>query len=215
MQRLDFGDAPIGYGDAYHPVPPSPAVFLGASVEGDDGPNYTASADGDDITGVDDEDGIASFPVLLTNATSYSLNLTCVGTNAPVTGWIDFNKNGTFENTTEKASGTCNGSTVTLNWTGLSGLTAGNTYARFRTASIAAEVTNPTGQASNGEVEDYQVAISPPNSVSGTLFEDRNRDDLLSGGEPGLPAGVVVRLLDGNDPNIEIANYDSKCQRSV
>ncbi|MGC1217498.1 MAG: SdrD B-like domain-containing protein [Phormidesmis sp.] len=205
VQRLDFGDAPIGYGDAYHPVPPSPAVFLGASVEGDDGPNYTASADGDDVTGVDDEDGVASFPILLTNATSYSLNLTCVGTNAPVTGWIDFNKNGTFENTTEKTSGTCNGSTVTLNWTGLSGLSAGNTYARFRTASIASEVTNPTGQASNGEVEDYQVAISPPNSVSGTLFEDRNRDDLLTGGEPGLPAGAVIRLLDGNDPNIEIA----------
>jgi len=206
VQRLDFGDAPIGYGDAYHPVSPSPAVFLGASVEGDDGPNYTVSANGDDITGVDDEDGIASFPAILTNATSYSLNLTCLGTNAPVAGWIDFNKNGTFENATEKASGTCNGSTVTLNWTGLSGLTTGNTYARFRTASIASEVTNPTGQASNGEVEDYQVAISPPNSVSGTLFEDINRDDLLSGGEPGLPAGVVVRLLNGNDPNIEIAN---------
>ncbi len=148
---------------------------------------------------------VASFPTLLTNATSYSLNLTCVGTNTPVTGWIDFNKNGTFENTTEKASGTCNGSTVTLNWTGLSGLSTGNTYARFRTASIASEVTNPTGQASNGEVEDYQVAITPPNSVSGTLFEDRNRDDLLTGGEPRLPAGAVVRLLNGNDPNIEIA----------
>ena len=206
VQRLDFGDAPIGYGDAYHPVPPSPTVFLGASVEGDDGPNYTASANGDDITGVDDEDGIANFPVLLTNATSYSLNLTCVGTNAPVTGWIDLNQNGTFENATEKASGTCNGSTVTLNWTGLSGLTAGNTYARLRTSSIAAEITNATGQASNGEVEDYQVVISPPNNVSGTLFEDTNRDDLLSGGEPGLPAGVVVRLFDGNDPTIEIAN---------
>jgi len=205
VQRLDFGDAPVGYGDAYHPVPPTPSVFLGALVDGDDGPNYTASANGDDITGVDDEDGVASFPALLTNSTSYSLNLTCVGTNAPVTGWIDFNKNSTFENTTEKALGTCNGSTVTLNWTGLSGLSTGNTYARFRTASIASEVTNPTGQASNGEVEDYQVAITPPNSVSGTLFEDRNRDDLLTGGEPRLPAGAVVRLLNGNDPNIEIA----------
>ena len=205
VQRLDFGDAPISYDDAYHPVPPSPAIFLGAEVEGDDSPNYTAGADGDDITGIDDEDGVANFPALLTNATSYSLNLTCVGTNAPVTGWIDFNKNGTFENTTEKASGTCSGSTVTINWTGLSGLTAGDTYARFRTASTASEVANPTGQASNGEVEDYQVAISLPNSVAGTLFEDKNRDDLLTGSEPGLPAGVAVRLLDGNDPNIEIA----------
>ena len=163
VQKLDWGDAPSSYGDAYHPVPLSPSVYLGTSVEGDDGPNYTASANGDDITGIDDEDGISSFPTLLTNSTSYSLNLTCAGTNTPVSGWIDFNRDGSFSNTTEKASGTCNGSTVTLNWTSLSGLSAGNVYARFRTASIASEVTNPTGQASNGEVEDYQIAITQAN----------------------------------------------------
>lgn len=163
VQKLDWGDAPSSYGDAYHPVPLSPSVYLGTSVEGDDGPNYTASANGDDITGIDDEDGISSFPTLLTNSTSYSLNLTCAGTNTPVSGWIDFNRDGSFSNTTEKASGTCNGSTVTLNWTSLSGLSAGNVYARFRTASIASEVTNPIGQASNGEVEDYQLAIAQAN----------------------------------------------------
>ena len=47
------------------------------------------------------------------------------------------------------------------------------------------------------------VGVGP--SISGTLFEDGNRDDLLTNGEPGLPAGVVVRLLDSNNPSIEIA----------
>ena len=189
VQKLDFGDAPISYGDAYHPVPPSPSVFLGALVEGDDSPNYTVGADGDDLTGVDDEDGVASFPTLLNSATNYSLNLTCVG-NAPVAGWIDFNKNGTFENAIERASGTCNSGTVTLNWTGLSGLTAGTTYARFRTATIAAEVANPIGQASNGEVEDYRITIStPPITVSGTVFRDADGNVAINGSDVGTNAG--------------------------
>ncbi len=157
IQKLDFGDAPLAFGNAFHPVPPSPTVRLGASVDGDDQPSYTAAADGDGA----DDNGVASFPTLTTANTNYSLNLTCAGTNAAVAGWIDFNKNNTFD-VGEKAAGTCNGTTVTLNWSGLTGVVAGNTYARLRISSTASEVTNPIGQASNGEVEDYPVSIVAP-----------------------------------------------------
>jgi hypothetical protein len=196
VQKLDFGDAPSSFGDAFHAVPASPTVRLGASVDGDDGPNYTTAANGDGT----DDDGIASFPTLTATSTNYSLSVTCAGNNAAVAGWIDFNKNNTFD-VGERASGTCNGTSATLNWSGISGLTTGNTYARFRISSTASKVTSPTGQAFDGEVEDYQTTISAPSyTISGTVFEDPNY-----GGGAGRPSstpttsgrdGAIVELYD-------------------
>jgi GEVED domain len=163
VQRLDFGDAPVSYGNAYHAVPPTPTVRLGATVDGDDARFNTVGADGDDLNNTDDEQGVASFPLLSTGTTSYTLNVTCAGANTPVSGWIDFNRDGSFQ-AAEQASSTCNGTTVALNWTGISG-TAGQTYARFRTATSATEVANPTGQGSDGEVEDYTLTINLKASV--------------------------------------------------
>ena len=191
VQKLDFGDAPASYGDAYHPVPPAPTVYLGTSVDGDDAPFHTVNADGDDTNGTDDENGVASFPALSTTSTSYSLNLTCAG-GGTVAGWIDFNRNGVFD-AAERTSGTCSGTTVTLNWAGLSGLSAGATYARFRTASVAAEVANPTGQASNGEVEDYALPITT--TLSGTVFDDADGSKLQNGTEVGTNAGGLNAVL--------------------
>ena len=150
VQKLDFSDAPISYGDAYHPVPSAPTVFFGTNVTGDDGPNYSNT---------DIDDGITNFPTITTASSSYGVTASCKNNGAVVAGWIDFNRNGTFE-ATERASGICNGTSVTLNWTGISGLTAGNTYGRFRIATNSAEVSNATGAASNGEVEDYSIAIA-------------------------------------------------------
>ena len=164
VQRLDFSDAPASYGVASHAVPLSPTVFLGTTVTGDDGPIYNNT---------DTDEGIASFSAINTASTSYSVTATCKTNGAFVAGWIDFNNNGTFE-AGERVAGTCNGTNVTLNWTGLSGLVAGATYGRFRISSIAAEVDNPTGAASNGEVEDYSLVIAPTYSIDGKVFEDKN-----------------------------------------
>ena len=150
VQRLDFGDAPLSYGDAFHGVLPVPTVFLGTGVSGDNGPVYNNT---DTL-----DDGITTFPTLYEKTTSYSLTATCKVNTSFVAGWIDFNRNGTFD-PTERAAGTCNGTSVTLNWTGLTGNTAGQSYGRFRISSVAAEVANPTGAAANGEVEDYPITI--------------------------------------------------------
>ena len=152
VQKLDFSDAPASYGDAYHPVPPLSSVYFGSGITGDDAPNYTNT---------DTDDGIASLPVIPQNATSYSVTLACKGTSLPVSAWADFNKNNLFD-AGEKIAGTCNGTSVTLNWTGLSGLSAGSTYARFRIATIATEIATPAGTASNGEVEDFLLTITAP-----------------------------------------------------
>lgn len=156
VQRFDFGDAPSSYGDALHRVPPTQTVRLGAAVSGDNGPVYNNTDTFDD--------GVASFPLLSTATTSYALNVACLGTNTPASGWIDFNRDGIFQ-LAERASGSCNGTTVALNWTGISGVVAGQTAARFRTATLAAEVTNPTGTAADGEVEDYLLTINLKASV--------------------------------------------------
>ena len=150
VRRFDFGDAPATYGDALHSVPPTQTVYLGTGVNGDNGPVYNNT---DTL-----DDGIATFPPLSEKTTSYSVTPTCKVNGSFVSGWIDFNRNGTFD-TAEKATGTCNGTNVTLSWSGLTGNTAGQSYGRFRISSVAAEVANPSGTAGVGEVEDYPIMI--------------------------------------------------------
>ena len=206
VQPLDFGDAPETYGYAAHVVPPTQSVFFGATVDGDDAPNYSTNADGDDLAGSDDEDGVTSFPALTTSSTSYSVTASCKGSNIPVAAWIDFNRNGVFD-TGERTSGTCNNTSVTLNWTGLTGLSAGKTYARFRIASNASDITSPNNNASDGEVEDYSFNITT--SISGTLYEDSDGGDDLDAGEPKLPANITVNLLDNSDNVIKTTITDA------
>jgi uncharacterized repeat protein (TIGR01451 family) len=89
------------------------------------------------------------------------MNMT--GAVAKLCGWIDFNKDGVYDNTTERQ---CTNvadlaTTATLTFTAPAG-TAGTTYARFRLSTDAAFITamDPTGVATSGEVEDYQATIT-------------------------------------------------------
>ena len=183
VQRLDFGDAPVSYGDAFHSVPPTPTVFFGAGVTGDNGPVYNNTDTFDD--------GITTFPTLTEKTASYSVTATCKINGSFVSGWIDFNRNGTFD-PTEKATGTCNGTTVTLNWLGLTGNTAGQSYGRFRISSVLAEVANPTGVAANGEVEDYPITI-----VANADFKLVKRITAINGSTTNLNDGTdLTQVLD-------------------
>lgn len=158
----DFGDAPNTYRTAYNsrgnePAfhilsnTGSPTVYFGAGVD----------ADGNGVSNVnansDTDDGISSIPVLRTNDTNYSIELSCT-TGGKVGGWIDVNQNGFFDSN-EYAYAECASGSATLNWGGLSGLVVGQTYARFRIASTASEIANPFGVAWDGEVEDYTITI--------------------------------------------------------
>jgi hypothetical protein len=168
---FDYGDAPDSYGTLTSSAGPShgidSSIFMGTVPDNEVTGIPSAGADGDDLNGTDDEDGIGSFPVLLSNATSYSVDVNVTnnsGNTARLVGWIDFNGNGTFESTegaqTLVATGTT-GATVSLNWSGLSGLAIGDTYARFRFSSdIDLSVTTTGSAMSDGEVEDYTLPIS-------------------------------------------------------
>ncbi|WP_284462569.1 GEVED domain-containing protein [Chryseobacterium sp.] len=173
----DFGDAPDTYktlltsNGAQHTVSlydatnNTSALMIGSKIdlENDGFPN--ANADGDDTNNINDENSV-TLPILTTVDTSYSITVPVVnstGVGANIKAWIDFNKNGIFDAVESVTAVVANGATsVTLTWTGLSGLTLGDTYYRIRIAKASSEIANPTGVAVGGEVEDGKITISAP-----------------------------------------------------
>jgi len=180
---VDYGDAidgsagtgasPINYQTRSGDGGPShtiiPGLRLGSQIDADTGLLNNANADADDTTGVpDDEDGVAFFPVLDTVAgQTYTVNLTVTNTtlaNAFIGGFIDFNRDGDFldANETSFISVPNNAITATLNFTTPTGMTTGDTYARFRISSSQTQVSTAIGASFSGEVEDYKITIVPP-----------------------------------------------------
>ncbi len=232
-QPLDFGDAPLSYGHAYHRFNcvggvGSEKLSLGSVVDYEGSSLNSNDAQGDDIDGYDDEDGVTTFPVLYpcNITTSYSVTLrtrNITGSAATLSGWIDFNGNGIFD-TNERAQATiANGQTnVTLQWptvnTG-SLIPGSTTYARFRIARTAAEVDNPTGLATTeGEIEDYKIPVmgrdegDAPAAKYGSpvsfVYGDDNNDNV-----PDNPAALWLGTLssanDGSSPCSTISNTDA------
>lgn len=175
---FDYGDAPNTYGTqlatgARH-ILGARTLFLGANEpDGEsDGQPVLAGADAvlDDNTqvgGIDDEDGVASFPTYVPPSTSYSVNVTAnntIGSAATLRGFIDWNRDGDFADADEISgatavpNGTVNG-VFAVTWTAVPNNAGGTTatYARFRISTDATAVASPTGQAPDGEVEDYQI----------------------------------------------------------
>ncbi|MCB0086755.1 MAG: hypothetical protein KDE54_02495, partial [Caldilineaceae bacterium] len=99
----DFGDAPDSYlttlaANGPRHILSNPAdnpVRLGAAVTAESDANTPLDATGDAS-----DDGVASFPTLLTTDTSYTLAVNVTnssGSAGNLIGWIDFNGNGVFE----------------------------------------------------------------------------------------------------------------------
>ncbi|MGM9511944.1 GEVED domain-containing protein [Larkinella sp. GY13] len=150
----------------------------------------------------DDEDGVASFPTLTTSTVNYTVPVTVQNTTggpANLIGWIDFNRNGTFD--TGEASAITNvptgtNGTVNVSWSGLSGLNADPVYARFRLSSDPAfTAASSCGPLNNGEVEDYQLTIvCTPASITAS----QNSLTICSGQQANVtftttPVGSPVR----------------------
>ncbi len=161
------------------------APYLGDCVDADSGTLQNLAADADKATGTgtrgtcantgDDEDGVTLPAGLVQGATpSISIKAGSVdvspATNCVVHAWVDFNQNGVFENTTDEYVIQGAGAVSLAPAASTSGLTIavpaaatlGVSYARFRCSSpTALGGDSPTGPASDGEVEDYQVLIQP------------------------------------------------------
>ena len=181
--KIDYGDAPISYGDAIHTtIPVSPVLFLG-TIDPDDenltqlGGDGGIGADGDDSDGNDDEDAFNILPSVPLTGT-YDLNNIPVTNNsdrpATLQAWIDFNRNGVFEaGEYQEAIVNINQTIANLSWPVPAGTTSGQSFARFRLTSNPLSddptTSNIDERSQNavigGEVEDYPIAIgttAPP-----------------------------------------------------
>ncbi|MFZ1678532.1 MAG: GEVED domain-containing protein, partial [Saprospiraceae bacterium] len=166
----DYSDAPASYGAPSH-ILDCQDLRIGPLLDPEGGPIPTVQANGDDATGLDDEDGITTLPsfsaggpqnisVTVSNLVNTTLN------TANLYGWIDLNGDGQFSlgefATTTLAVGFIGSKTLTWSNVTVSGLATSH-YLRIRltknilldNAGTAAVDERSTGSASSGEVEDY------------------------------------------------------------
>ena len=239
----DYGDAPDGaagvgvgnYKTRLSDNGPRHVIVanlkLGANApDADNGTLQNAAANADDTSNTgsaDDEDGVATLPTITTATTSVPLSVSVfnkTGYSAKLACWIDFNRDGDFTDTGERAAATVSSSwtqqTINLTFSGFAAPTAGTSYLRCRLANVASEVTYPTGAANTGEVEDYQVTIATaldfgdlPDTGSGTGAGNYNT--LLSDNGPrhtiqaGVFLGAAVEAEADGQPDGEALGDDA------
>ncbi|MEO1800338.1 MAG: GEVED domain-containing protein [Cyanobacteria bacterium J06629_2] len=194
-------------------------LSIGNTVDTDDGSFQNADATADDtLDSADDEDGITTFPTITDEAgQTYTVSVPVrnnVGsTNAYLVGYIDFNRDGQFDGANERSNTAVitpnlNGDaqTVDLTFTTPAGMTPGNTFVRLRLGQVQATAVQATGAAistDNGEIEDHQIAIAPANgNISGTIFDDANRNDVRDSSEDPLADIFVALFRDLNNDGI-------------
>ena len=102
------------------------------------------------------------------------------GVEATLFGWVDYNGDGIFDNATERASvtvptGTTGGMVNLVFSVKIPEDSAASTIARFRLSTDGA-ASDPTGAASDGEVEDYPVTM-----VTSTLVDYGDAPDSAAG----------------------------------
>ena len=143
----------------------------------------------------DDEDGVAypAADLTVTIGSQPTVNVivtNTTGTAATLWGWIDYNHDGVFE-TGPSGPGRrgqrqqrCDRD---AHFPGGAHRSTGTTYARFRLSTDPA-AANPTGAATNGEVEDYVATIVRPSDgeVDHTTKIAHN-----TGGGPALSNGDI------------------------
>jgi len=234
----DFGDAPAPYpttrlqNGARHTIG---SLFLGSTVDAEPDGQPSDNADGDDTDGNDDEDGgVVVASILTTAGTATTSSLAVTASNAAIANglgkldaWIDFNQDGDWDDADEQIFDTTDlaAGLNLLQFTVPAGAASGVTAARFRVSPAGGLA--PTGEATDGEVEDYLLTILDGDAasgtevelflpVSGTLDVVASGDDLVvRSGTLELfraPAAILNRLdIRGTagDDTLNLANLDA------
>lgn len=194
-----------------------PAVRLGAEVDDELSPLHSERADGDDLDGTpDDEDGV-TVPDLSTviPGEQFALEVDCQRGRAAsfVGSWIDWNSNGTFDEGEGSPTVGCpaGGGPVELvhdvpeDFRADAGEEATQTYMRVRTASSETGAASPEGVTSNGEVEDYTLALTTP-SPSLALVKDAGEIQDLDGNGPDAGDTLPFTFTVENTGDTEVSN---------
>jgi hypothetical protein len=143
------------------------ALGLGALWDAEAEGAQSSGADGDDLSGSDDEDGIlAALPTLIPGqAGSFTVTLrNTTGASAYLNAWIDFNNNGNFEEAGEKVMSSqviANGATSqVVSFTTPAAAKVAIVGLRLRLTQTATMTS--VGNGGVGEVEDYRIGIDCP-----------------------------------------------------
>jgi hypothetical protein len=168
--RLDWGDAPdapyatlAGRNGARHRI--VPGLRLGRRIDSEPNGLPAPLALGDDLNGVDDEDGVAFLTgVVATKSASVAVRVRTVAPSARLDAFIDYNADGDWADAGEQVftSRTVTNGLNLLTFTVPAGTTNRPSYARFRLSSAGG--LTPTGLANDGEVEDYRVRLGTTNA---------------------------------------------------
>ena len=132
-------------------------MYLGTLIDAEADGIPDAGAQGDDNDNNDDEDGVVFTSSLYADSTA-TVSVTA-SISGLLSGWIDFDQNGTWDTPSETvfSDQALTAGTNALTFTVPGSAHAGATYARFRFTKST--IVDPQGFAPDGEVEDYAVEI--------------------------------------------------------
>ena len=208
----DYGDLPSSYegsSPARHGI--FPGHSLGKLIDGEAGPQPTADASGDNMEGMQDEDGLLNAGSILIEANKpYILNIEVSQASLGLLylqGWVDYNNDGDFLDPGEHlqfldpqtglpiSTGNGNGRQITLTQTvtqlmvmAPANIEANELAARFRYSEMTwdgvSRFNRPNGAAVFGEVEDYILSSQPTNiTVLPPLAGDYDGNGIVDTGD--------------------------------
>ncbi len=172
-QGFDFGDAPLAADSGYSVSYPTrveddgashqlSSLFLGASIDAEVDGVPTSDALGDNQNSSnDDEDGVRMLTTLRSLPTPATSSIEVIASEAGfLDAWFDWNRNGVFDDPAERVGSeslVVHGGANLIPMNIPANISAGVVYARFRLSSTGQLL--PTGQANDGEVEDYRLNV--------------------------------------------------------
>ncbi len=203
---LDWGDAP----DPIYPTLAasngarhfaSPSFCLGTAIDIEVDGQPTANADGDDVTGSDDEDGVTWYPMFPGQLSRVEIFVT--GSGGRLDAWVDFDGNGSWLDPGEQilASAPASPGANIYQFPVPAGAGVNlTTFARVRLSTQGG--LQPDGGPVEGEVEDDVVVIAPHKMHYPQLPD---------------PNGLDVRACPGQEqpePLRKVLADDFRCTRS-
>ena len=192
----DFGDAPAPFptttsDDGASHVASGATLGPTRDMESNGSPTPLANGDGAD------EDGVSFGPLRIGQPGTLDVNIQNTASNVRLDAWVDFNGDGNWGGAGEQIldSHLVSPGDTQLRFQIPSWSASGRTYARLRVSSTGD--LGHGGAASNGEVEDYVVNISPAFGPGTFPFSEHQT---LSSGADGA-FGVFATDLDGDGDN--------------
>ena len=223
----DHGDAPQIYGDAFHDINLSIILGNGTFADHEEEALYSENADGDDNNNqdsstIDDEDALVKVNNKEINGSTFALNIGEEnnlsiayaienGKKGFLSGWIDYNKDGTFDDENEKIIDDLtvqdiNNSDIKI--IVADDISIGTTYARFR-LSNEREILS-IGNGKQGEVEDYKVTLSPHTPLGFTISNAHIKE-----GEGNLTFNIELNRTSNIDTVISLSTAEKNATAGV